>query len=216
MNMEQIYTYTGSFNLKYENEVLGQIKYVEDVSKSRKLYRNADFIRALGLNRNFTTKITPHYRFPGMRNSWSDWVAIKSALDKISNPNDKLLTIRSRKNPEESTSLFSIKKDTRMLRFFDCLPKERLAEALLSFYECRKNFSEWLKRFGENPERFKYEDLEKFSALDFLDYLKSSDIILKSEKDSISSGEGTPAANVDFKDFDGKNLQININIRLGK
>lgn len=214
MDIEKIYTYTGSFELKIRNKILGTIRYVEDVTHNRKLYRNSDFINALKLHRNFSVNIKPHYRFPGMRHTWSDWVAIKSALGKISNPSEQILEIRSRIKPEEpgvSHSITRIIKDTRIFRFIENLPENQIPEALLTYHECRNHFSKWIKKFGGNPEKFLFEDFEKFSALDFLELLEESGITLKKPET-----EKIPNANIDLQKIDGKNLQININIQLGK
>ena len=74
------YTCTGSFSLKSGNTILGEIRYVENVTKHYKLYRVADFINALKLPKNYTTKIKSRYRFPGTRHCWAPWVSIRESV----------------------------------------------------------------------------------------------------------------------------------------
>lgn len=207
------YTYTGSFSLKSGNTILGEIRYVESVTKHYKLYRVADFINSLKLPRNYTTKIESRYRFPGARHCWAPWVAIKESLRNLNRPTNAILDVMNRQTPEESKTSIKFEKENKLLDFLLRLPNDKLLLALASFDLVSKDFGTWIRQFGGNAEDFLMKDLEEFSAMDFVDLLKSYSfkIVKASDTEKQSSQE---VSGVSVKTLEGRNFQIVLNLKL--
>lgn len=207
------YTYTGSFSLKSGNTILGEIHYVKNVTKHYKLYRVADFINALKLSRNYTTKIESRYRFPGTRHCWAPWTSIKGALRNLNHPTDVILEVMNRQNPEESKTSIKFEKENKLLDFLLRLPNDKLLLALTSFDMVSKDFEAWIKQFGGKAEDYLLKDLEEFSAMDFVDLLKSYSfkIVKASDAEKQNSQE---VSGVSVKTLEGRNFQIVLNLKL--
>lgn len=207
------YTYTGSFSLKSGNTILGEIHYVKNVTKHYKLYRVADFINALKLPRNYTTKIESRYRFPGARHCWAPWVAIKESLRNLNRPTNAILDVMNRQTPEESKTPIKFEKENKLLDFLLGLSNDKLLLALTSFDMVSKDFEAWIKQFGGKAEDYLLKDLEEFSAMDFVDLLKSYNfkIVKASDSEKQSSQE---VSGVSVKTLEGRNFQIVLNLKL--
>ena len=207
------YTYTGSFSLKSGNTILGEIRYVENVTKHYKLYRVADFINSLKLPRNYTTKIESRYRFPGTRHCWAPWVSIRESLRNLNRPTNIIVDVMNRQAPEESKTSIKFEKENKLLDFLLRLPNDKLLLALASFDLVSKDFGTWIRQFGGNAEDFLMKDLEEFSAMDFVDLLKSYNfkIVKASDAEKQSSQE---VSGVSVKTLEGRNFQIVLNLKL--
>lgn len=227
--LQKSYNYKGAFILKVGEKVLGNIQFVEDVTKGRKIYRLVDFIHALGLRRNFSTNIKPHYRFPGFGFTWADWTAIRGALNRIPKKDEVILELANRTRPEESTVQTQIRKakSSTLNQLLSGLSKTERAEALLTFWRCKVNFSGWLKRYCVDPEKYPYAELEKFTALEYLDWLTKTDITLQNmvpvaKTEKVVPADAAPVNpeaaptvhNVDLKGSDGKELHIHIHLNM--
>lgn len=207
------YTYTGSFSLKSGNTILGEIRYVENVTKHYKLYRVADFINALKLPRNYTTKIKSRYRFPGTRHCWAPWVSIRESLRNLNRPTNIIVDVMNRQTPEESKTPIKFEKENKLLDFLLRLPNDKLLLALASFDLVSKDFGTWIRQFGGKAEDFLLKDLEEFSAMDFVDLLKSYNFkIVKDSPEEKQDFKEIPGVSV--KTLEGRNLQIVLNLKL--
>ena len=206
------YTYTGTFKLKSGNTILGTIHYVEEPIKHWKLYRVSDFINALSLPKTFSQQIEQRFRYPGMRHCWSGWFSIKSALNKIQRPSNYVLDMISRKSPEFFPERIKIEKKNKVIDFLLSLPDAKLIEALLSYNLCKDHSNEWVKRFGGNPDKFSFNDFEEFSALDYIDFISSFDLIVSKKIEAPLKEESKPVQ-TEIKS-DGKNIQVTLNIKL--
>ncbi len=207
------YTFTGVFSLSSGNTILGEINYVENTSKHYRLYRISDFIRTLKLPRNFTMFVDSRYRFPGARYCWASWIALKSALRDFNRPTDIILDIMNRKSPEENPTPIKFEKKNQLLDFLLRLPDDKLLNALSSFEMASRDFGAWVKQFGGKPEDFLWEDLEEFSALDFVDLLKSYNFRFVKASELEKKTHEIPGISVKELE-DGKNLQITLNLKL--
>lgn len=211
------YTFTGVFSLCSGNTILGEINYVENTLKHYRLYRISDFIRTLKLPRNFTVFVDSRYKFPGARHCWASWIALKSALRDFNRPTDIILDIMNRKSPEENPTPIKFEKKNRLLDFLLRLPDDKLLNALSSFEMASRDFGAWVKQFGGKPEDFLLKDLEEFSALDFVDLLKSYNFrfVKASELEKKEEKKTHEIPGISVKELeDGKNLQITLNLKL--
>ena len=104
-------------------------------------------------------------------------------------------------------------KENKLLDFLLRLPNDKLFLALASFDLVSKDFGTWIRQFGGKAEDFLLKDLEEFSAMDFVDLLKSYSfkIVKASDAEKQNSQE---VSGVSVKTLEGRNFQIVLNLKL--
>lgn len=210
LNSLEGYNYTGIFQLKSENTILGEIKYIKNFSNNYKLYRVADFIRILHLPRNFTNFINCRYRFPEARHCWAPWISIKSALTKYSHVSKDIENIAKRKSPEINPPVAKSLKNNEVCDFIQELPYEKQITALNTYNNVLSNFEEWIRNLNGKVEDYSLKDFEELSAMDFVNLLHSCKLKIVSEA---RNNKSIPTE-LQVNNIDNKNLQVVLNIQL--